>query len=150
MNKYFEMKLILCILLNFLLFNNSFAQKYTEQYIREANILGFNWYSEINNQNYKKAYESLSAELKESMSLENWSNQMSQLMDEFGEVKNRQVTNTEFKSKIEGLNDGFYVIISYKVDYTNTKNHFEYLLIRQNDKSEWKIIDFQYEFQQIE
>ena len=75
---------------------------------------------------------------------------MSQLMDEFGEVKNRQVTNTEFKSKIEGLNDGFYVTISYKVDYTNTKNHFEYLLIRQNDKSEWKIIDFQYEFQQIE
>ena len=125
------MKLILCILLNFLLFNNSFAQKYTEQYIREANILGFNWYSEINNQNYKKAYESLSAELKESMNLENWSNQMSQLMDEFGEVKNRQVTNTEFKSKIEGLNDGFYVTISYKVDYTNTKNHFEYLLIRQ-------------------
>ena len=40
------------------------------------------------------------------MNLENWSNQMSQLMDEFGEVKNRQVTNTEFKR--EGLNDGFY------------------------------------------
>ena len=33
------------------------------------------------------------------MTMENWSNQMSQLMDEFGEVKNRQVTNTEFKSK---------------------------------------------------
>ena len=43
-----------------------------------------------------------------------------------------------------------FMTISYKVDYTNTKNHFEYLLIRQNDKSEWKIIDFQYEFHQIE
>ena len=130
--------------------STSFAQKYTEQYIREANNLGFTWWSQVNNNNYNEAYESLSIELKEKMSLDHWKNQMSKLMAEFGEVQNRKVTNTDFKSEIEGLDNGFYVIIEYKVNYTNTKNHFEYLLLRQNDQSKWKIIDFQYEFQEIE
>ena len=75
---------------------------------------------------------------------------MSNLMEEFGEIQNRQVINTEFKSEIEGLDDGFYVIIEYEVNYTKTRNHIEYLLLRQNDKLKWKIIDFQYQFQQIE
>ena len=84
------------------------------------------------------------------MTLEKWTSQMSNLMEEFGEIQNRQVINTEFKSEIEGLDDGFYVIIEYEVNYTKTRNHIEYLLLRQNDKLKWKIIDFQYQFQQIE
>ena len=84
------------------------------------------------------------------MTMEKWTSQMSNLMEEFGEIQNRQVINTEFKSEIEGLDDGFYVIIEYEVNYTKTRNHIEYLLLRQNDKLKWKIIDFQYQFQQIE
>ena len=144
------MKLIFCILFNILLLNTLHAQKYTEQYIREANSLGFTWWSQVNNDNYKEAYESLSIELKEKMTMEKWTSQMSNLMEEFGEIQNRQVINTEFKSEIEGLDDGFYVIIEYEVNYTKTRNHIEYLLLRQNDKLKWKIIDFQYQFQQIE
>ena len=144
------MKLIFCILFNFLLLNTLQAQKYTEQYIREANSLGFTWWFQVNNDNYKEAYESLSIELKEKMTKEKWTSQMSNLMQEFGEIQNRQVINTEFKSEIEGLDDGFYVIIEYEVNYTKTRNHIEYLLLRQNDKLKWKIIDFQYQFQQIE
>ena len=144
------MKLIFCILFNILLLNTLQAQKYTEQYIREANSLGFTWWSQVNNDNYKEAYESLSIELKEKMTMEKWTSQMSNLMEEFGEIQNRQVINTEFKSEIEGLDDGFYVIIEYEVNYTKTRNHIEYLLLRQNDKLKWKIIDFQYQFQQIE
>ena len=144
------MKLIFCILFNILLLNTLQAQKYTEQYIREANSLGFTWWFQVNNDNYKEAYESLSIELKEKMTKEKWTSQMSILMEEFGEIQNRQVINTEFKSEIEGLDDGFYVIIEYEVNYTKTRNHIEYLLLRQNDKLKWKIIDFQYQFQQIE
>tara|TARA_B100000900_G_scaffold154209_1_gene130958 strand:+ start:88 stop:522 length:435 start_codon:yes stop_codon:yes gene_type:complete len=144
------MKLIFCILFNILLLNTLQAQKYTEQYIREANSLGFTWWFQVNNDNYKEAYESLSIELKEKMTKEKWTSQMSNLMQEFGEIQNRQVINTEFKSEIEGLDDGFYVIIEYEVNYTKTRNHIEYLLLRQNDKLKWKIIDFQYQFQQIE
>ena len=144
------MKLIFCILFNILLLNTSQAQKYTEQYIREANSLGFTWWYQVNNDNYKEAYESLSMELKEKMTMEKWTSQMSNLMEEFGEIQNRQVINTEFKSEIEGLDDGFYVVIEYEVNYTKTRNHIEYLLLRQNDKLKWKIIDFQYQFQQIE
>ena len=144
------MKLIFCILFNILLLNTLQAQKYTEQYIREANSLGFTWWFQVNNDNYKEAYESLSIELKEKMTMEKWTSQMSILMEEFGEIQNRQVINTEFKSEIEGLDDGFYVIIEYEVNYTKTRNHIEYLLLRQNDKLKWKIIDFQYQFQQLE
>ena len=144
------MKLIFCILFNILLLNTLQAQKYTEQYIREANSLGFTWWFQVNNDNYKEAYESLSIELKEKMTMEKWTSQMSNLMEEFGEIQNRQVINTEFKSEIEGLDDGFYVVIEYEVNYTKTRNHIEYLLLRQNDKLKWKIIDFQYQFQQIE
>ncbi|MAW30854.1 MAG: hypothetical protein CMD15_02985 [Flavobacteriales bacterium] len=144
------MKLIFCIIFNILLLNTLQAQKYTEQYIREANSLGFTWWFQVNNDNYKEAYESLSIELKEKMTIEKWASQMSNLMEEFGEIQNRQVINTEFKSEIEGLDDGFYVIIEYEVNYTKTRNHIEYLLLRQNDKLKWKIIDFQYQFQQLE
>ena len=76
------MKLIFCILFNILLLNTNLkAQKYTEQYIREANSLGFNWW-EVNNDNYKEAYESLSIELKEKMTMDKWTSQMSNLMEE--------------------------------------------------------------------
>ena len=47
------MKLIFCILFNILLLNTLQAQKYTEQYIREANSLGFTWWFQVNNDNYK-------------------------------------------------------------------------------------------------
>ena len=144
------MKLIFCILFNILLLNTLQAQKYTEQYIREANSLGNTWWLQVNNDNYKEAYKSLSTELKEKMTMQKWTSQMSELMQEFGKIQNRKVINTEFKSEIEGLDDGFYVIIEYEVNYTKTRNHIEYLLLRQNDKLKWKIIDFQYQFQQIE
>ena len=57
---------------------------------------------------------------------------------------------THFESKIEGLEDGFYVIIEYDVKYSKTRNHTESLLLKQSDNLEWQILNYDYAFQHLE
>ena len=71
-------------------------------------------------------------------------------MDEFGQLEERSVSDTYFNSEIEGYGSGFYVIVEYNVQYSKTKNHTESILLKQNDQLEWKIFDFNYEFQNLE
>lgn len=139
------------ILLIFFLisFTNLNAQKYTEQYIQEANVIGLNWWEDFNNKNYIDSYNSLDISLKERFSIDSWENQVKRLMNEIGFLQKRSIINTYFQSEIDGLEDGFYVFIEYQVSYSNTKNHLEYLILKQNDKFEWKIISFEWEFQKL-
>ena len=139
------------ILLIFFLisFTNINAQKYTEQYIQEANVIGLNWWEDFNNKNYIDSYNSLDISLKERFSIDSWENQVKRLMNEIGFLQKRSIINTYFQSEIDGLEDGFYVFIEYQVSYSNTKNHLEYLILKQNDKFEWKIISFEWEFQNL-
>ena len=130
-------------------FINLNAQKYTEQYIQEANVIGLNWWEDFNNKNYIDSYNSLDISLKERFSIDSWENQVKRLMNEIGFLQKRSIINTYFQSEIDGLEDGFYVFIEYQVSYSNTKNHLEYLIIKQNDKFEWKIISFEWEFQNL-
>ena len=71
-------------------------------------------------------------------------------MLEFGRLESRQVTEKKFKSEVEGMEDGFYVFIDYKVSYLNTINHNEQILLKQNDKTKWEIVDYNYEFKNKE
>jgi len=48
------------------------------------------------------------------------------------------------------MEDGFYVFIDYTSNYTNTTNHNEHILLKQNDKTKWKIVDYNYEFKNKE
>ena len=68
-------------------------------------------------------------------------------MSEFGDLKDRTVIEKSFQSEVEGIEDGFYVFISYQAEYKNTRNHVERLILKQNDQAKWKIIGFDYEFQ---
>ena len=139
------------ILLIFFLisFTNLNAQKYTEQYIQEANVIGLNWWEDFNNKNYIDSYNTLDINLKDRFSIDSWENQVKRLMNEIGYLQKRSIINTYFQSEIDGLEDGFYVFIEYQVSYSNTKNHLEYLILKQNDKFEWKIISFEWEFQKL-
>ena len=71
-------------------------------------------------------------------------------MLELGELKERKIKSSIFKSSIEGLEDGFYVIIEYNSNYKNTKNHEEYMLMKQNDKLKWEIESFNYKFTKLD
>ncbi|MAW20999.1 MAG: hypothetical protein CMD16_01215 [Flavobacteriales bacterium] len=144
------MKKFIIILFGLLLFNNLLAQKHTTKYITEANKIGLEWWNQVNTSEYQKAYNLLSDILKTRFTFNSWKKQISLLMDEYGTFENRSVIDTYFMSEIEGLEDGFYVVIKYRSEYTKTKNHTENLLLKQNDNLKWEIFDFNYEFQNIE
>ena len=150
------MKKLLIFFITLLSLNNISAQKYIQTYIKDANKVGTKWWGEVNSGEYENSYNKLSDILKSRFTLEEWTNQISTLMNEFGNIKTRDVKNTYFQSKLEGFEDGFYVTIEYSVKYSKTRNHSENLLLKQSDqldsdgKFEWRIFDFDYTFQSLE
>tara|TARA_B100000214_G_C23759366_1_gene531507 strand:+ start:123 stop:560 length:438 start_codon:yes stop_codon:yes gene_type:complete len=142
------MKNRIILLIVFILNNNCYAQRYTDKYIKEANVAAEIWFDKINTQKFNASYEMLAIELKEKYNEERWSFFMNNLMIEFGEINSRKMQESLFKSKIDGLEDGFYVLIEYKSDYSNTEKHFEFLVLKQNDNMKWCVLDYYYEFEE--
>ena len=140
------MKKLITLILSKTFCHNIFAQKYTNKYIEEANKIGLEWWYEVNTGDYEKAYNRLSDNLKDQFSFKNWSNQITMLMNEIGEIQGRNVKETYFESEIEGLEDGFYVTIEYDVKYSKTMEHTETILLKQNDKFIWQVTNFNYSF----
>ena len=126
------------------------AQKYTDTYIKDANKVALAWLNDVNHEQYENAYNLLSKEWKQSVNQERWIELMNNLMFEFGDINSRKVTQTYFQSEIEQLEDGFYVVINYEVNYKKTKEHTENLLLKQNDKAKWEILFYNYEFKNKE
>ena len=126
------------------------AQKYTDTYIKDANKVALAWLNDVNHEQYENAYNLLSKEWKQSVKQEGWIELMNNLMLEFGGINSRKVTQTYFQSEIEQLEDGFYVVINYDVNYKKTKEHTENLLLKQNDKTKWEILYYNYEFKNKE
>ena len=143
------MKKIIITLISVISMHSVSAQKYTDIYINDANKVGLSWLNDINHNQYENAYNLLSKEGKIKYSQETWILQINELMLEFGNLGSRRVTQRNFKSEIEGMEDGFYVFIEYSSQYENTKEHTEYLLLKQNDKAKWEIFDYNYEFKNV-
>ena len=144
------MKRILILIIWILTSFTGVAQKYIEQYQKDANKVALNWLQEINNNQYENAYNTLTKQIKVRYEKSAWINIMTELMQEFGDIKTREVSDIYFKSEVEGLEDGFYVFIEYSVDYEKTRDHSEFLMLKQNDKIEWEISDYFYNFKEIE
>ena len=126
------------------------AQKYTDQYIKDASKVAESWLSDINKKQYENAFQLLSSEAKAIYKQETWVRLINELMLEFGGLENRKATGKRFQSEVEGMEDGFYVFIDYTSNYTKTINHNEHILLKQNDKTKWKIVDYTYEFKNKE
>ena len=144
------MKNLLIISFGLLLFNSLSAQKYTTKYITEANKVGLEWWEQVNTGQYEDAYNLFSDIIKTTFTLTNWKGQIALLMDEYGKFESITVTDTYFMNEYEGEGDGFYVFIEYAVKYANTKNHKEFLILKQNDKFKWEIIIVHHQFQNKE
>ena len=140
------MKKIILILISVISIYSASAQKYTNTYIKDANSVALRWLNDINNNQYENAYNLLAQEAKTMYQQETWTNLINSLMLEFGSLENRTITKKYFQSEVEGLEDGFYVFIEYSAQYENTTAHTEYVLLKQNDKAKWEIIDYNYEF----
>jgi len=144
------MKRIIITLISAISMYSVSAQKYTESYVNDANKVGLSWLNDINHTQYENAYELLSKEVKMQVEKEPWIALINELMLEFGDLESRTVIQRSFQSKIEGMEDGFYVFIEYDSQYKNTKDHTEHLLLKQNDKAKWEIANYNYVFQNKE
>tara|TARA_B110000459_G_C16418846_1_gene406522 strand:- start:170 stop:607 length:438 start_codon:yes stop_codon:yes gene_type:complete len=140
------MKKLIIMLISVISMYSASAQKYTEQYIKDANTVAESWLDNINDKQYENAFQMLSNEIKVIYNQEIWISLIKELMIEFGDLESRIATKKKFESKLEGMDDGFYVLIDYKSIYKNTINHIEHILLKQNDKSKWEIVDYNYEF----
>ena len=140
------MKKIIIVLISVISMYSASAQIYTDMYINDANKVGLSWLNDINHNQYENAYQLLSKEHKAKYPQEIWIVLINELMLEFGNLASRTVTQRDFQSQVEGMEDGFYVFIEYSSQYENTKEHTEYLLLKQNDKAKWEIFDYNYEF----
>ena len=141
-----NMKKLLLLLIFVMSINSVLAQKYTKTYIQDATKVASNWLDNIHNNKYEEAYGLLSKEVKAIYLEENWVTFMRQLMLEFGEIRNREMIKSYFQSEIEGHEDGFYVFIDYNVNYKNTQEHTETLVLKQNDKTKWEIAVFEFKY----
>ena len=148
--KKLNMKKLFIILISIISLSSVSAQKYTDQYIKDASIVAESWLSDINDKQYKNAFQMLSNEVKVRYKQEIWISLINELMLEFGGLESRNATEKKFQSEVEGLEDGFYVLIDYTSSYINTINHSEQILLKQNDKIKWEIVDYNYEFQNKE
>ena len=141
------MKIIIITLISVISMYSVSAQKYTDMYINDANKVGLSWLNDINHNQYENAEDLRSEEYKAKYPQEIWIAQINELMLEFGNLESRTVTQRDFQSQVEGMKDGFYVFIEYSSQYENTKEHTEYLLLKQNDKAKWEIQVFEYMWQ---
>lgn len=134
----------------FALILNSFsciAQKNTGKYIKEANETSLTWLANMNNGDFTKCYEIISKEVKVLYDSLSWCSWAKQITKEFGSLKDRVLVNAEFKSKMRGMEDGFYVIANYEATYENTSIFKESIILKQNDQANWQILDYSYEYQ---
>lgn len=145
-----KMKKLIIMLISIISIYSASAQKYTDQYIKDASIVAESWLSNINNNQYDNAFKMLSNEVKVRYKQKTWINLINELMLEFGELESRKTTEKKFQSEVEGMEDGFYVLIEYTSIYTNTIDHNEHILLKQNDKIKWEIVDYNYEFKNKE
>ena len=148
--KKLNMKKLIIMLISVISMYSASAQKYTDQYIKDASKVAESWLSDINGKQYYSAFQMLSSEAKAIYKQETWVSLINALMLEFGGLESRKATEKKFQSEVEGLEDGFYVLIDYTSSYTNTINHSEHILLKQNDKIKWEIVDYNYEFQNKE
>ena len=148
--KKINMKKLIIMLISVISIYSASAQKYTDQYIKDASIVAESWLSNINDNQYDNAFQMLSNEVKVRYKKETWINLINELMLEFGELESRKTTEKKFQSEVEGMEDGFYVFIDYTSSYTNTIGHNEQILLKQNDKTKWEIVDYNYEFKNKE
>ena len=145
--KFFIMKTILIFTVTMILSFNVHAQIYTEKYIKDAKVEAIKWLNNLNNKNFEVCWEMHSNEAKiANQSLENWQVYVNEMMDEFGEISSRKVSNAYFKSSIEGKENGFYVFIEYNCQYEHTDQHMEAVVLKQNDQFKWKIDSWEYQF----
>ena len=126
------------------------APSSTELQLQESSKSAVIWFNNLNSENYSQAYTRLSDQITSRFDSLDWISGVDQMMVSFGEFGGRMEVSREFKSSMEGLADGYYAVFQYESNYKNTLQHSEQLILHQDDKRKWRILDYSYEFKEEE
>jgi len=141
-------KTLIAFIISIFFVNSSFSQISTEFQLTEASKAAVIWFNNLNRENYPQSYTDLSIQITSRFDSLDWINGVELLMVEFGEFGGRTEVSREFKSSMEGLPNGYYAIFQYASNYKNTLQHLEQLILHQDDKRRWRILDYSYEFKE--
>lgn len=139
-------KTLITFIISIFFVNSSFSQINTESQLQESSKSAIIWLNNINSENYSQAYTGLSDQITTRFDSLDWISGVDQMMVSFGEFGGRREVSREFKSSMEGLPDGYYAVFQYESNYKNTLQHSEQLILHQDDKRNWRILDYSYEF----
>ena len=143
-------KTLITFIISIFFLNSLFSQISTEFQLKEARKSAVVWFNNINSKNYPQAYTGLSIQITSRFDSLDWISGVDQMMVSFGEFGRRNEVSREFKSSMEGLPDGYYAVFQYESNYKNTLQHSEQLILHQDDKRKWRILDYSYEFKEEE
>ena len=147
-------KTLITFIISIFFINSSSAQISTEFQLKEASKSAIIWFNNLNIENYPQAYDGLSVHITIRFDSLDWMYGVDQMMVSFGEFEGRREVSREFKSSMEefpgmeGFPNGYYAIFQYESNYKNTLQHSEQLILHQDDKRRWKILDYSYEFKE--
>ena len=147
-------KTLITFIISIFFINSSSAQISTEFQLKEASKSAIIWFNNLNIENYPQAYDGLSVHITSRFDSLDWMYGVDQMMVSFGEFEGRREVSREFKSSMEefpgmeGFPNGYYAIFQYESNYKNTLQHSEQLILHQDDKRRWKILDYSYEFKE--
>ena len=146
-------KLIFTISLIFISTTYSLSQVNKEYQLNQADLKATNWFKNVNTSNFEEAFKGLSFEIQSKFDKNDWIIVMTQMMNSFGEFSERKeiyrnfvVNPIEIDPILGGFPDGYYAKFQYESNYKNTINHLETIILHQDHKSKWKVIDYSYEF----
>ncbi|MDG2059726.1 MAG: DUF4019 domain-containing protein [Flavobacteriales bacterium] len=139
-------KTLITFIISIFFVNSSFSQINIESQLQESSKSAIIWLNNINSENYSQAYTGLSDQITTRFDSLDWISGVDQMMVSFGEFGGRREVSREFKSSMEGLPDGYYAVFQYESNYKNTLQHSEQLILHQDDKRNWRILDYSYEF----
>jgi len=127
---------------------SSYSQISEDYQLKQASKASYNWFKNINSANYPAAWEDLSIEVQNNFNKEDWLIGINRMMNSFGEFSGRKEVSREFKSSLEvkDLPDGYYAIFQYESNYKYTLNHSEQLILHQDHKQKWRVLDYSYDF----
>ena len=148
------MKKILLILLYVPLFG--IGQATYKHHLSEANNTVINWLNNLNTGKYDLCYEEMSLKIKEKTDSLDIINMLKMEMEIFGSFVNRKIISEEFcinprliDKDLPNVPDGYYALFVFETNYQNwdlSMDHIETLWLHQDDKSRWRILDYNYSY----
>ena len=144
MKKYILLNLL--VLIHFI----AISQIKTEYQLKTSFISAEKWFLNLDSENYPEAYSDLSLQIKERFDSLSWIIGIKEMRSSFGNFIERNEVSRKFNSQLEGLPDGYYATFQYESKYNKTHYHTEQLIMHQDDKRKWRILEYSYNYSEEE